>query len=303
MKSLSSIEMDVSNFGSYNGGIPFRITGKIMTEWVSLKDAAALVQDGQTIALGGMTIYRRPVAFVRELLRRDPRPKDLTLLCFTAGYESDLLVGAGCVKTIRSVYFGLESFGFAPMFTEKANRGEINILEETESSLAMGLRAQMAGVGFMPSTAWIGTDLPRLRPDVKMVIDPYTGEELMAFPAIPVDVAVLHGLEGDVGGSIRLNNNLGVDLELLEVSDTVIVTVERQIERAERSTDGLLIPAPGATDIALAPHGAYPTSCYPVYPVGGGEFIRYVDACNAGNFAAYLAEFLEAETPINLSRE
>src|SRR5215475_6202657 len=263
-----------------------------MTNWLSLKDAAALVQDGQTIALGGMTVYRRPVAFVRELLRRDPRPRDLTLLCFTAGFESDLLVGAGCVKRVRSVYFGLESFGFAPTFTEKANRGEIEIVEETESSMAMGLRARMAGVGFMPSTAWIGTDLPMLRPDVKTVVDPYSGEELTAFPAIPCDVAVLHGLEGDAAGSVKLNNNLGVDLELLEVSDTVIVTVERQVDQVERSTDGLLIPAPGATHIACAPRGAYPTSCYPDYPVGGGEFMRYIDACNAGKFDEYLAEFI-----------
>ena len=263
-----------------------------MTEWLSLRDAAALVQDGQTIALGGMTVYRRPVAFVRELLRRNPRPKDLTLLCFTAGYESDLLVGAGCVKTVRSVYFGLESFGFAPMFTEKANRGELNILEETESSLAMGLRAHMAGVGFMPSTAWLGTDLPVLRPDVKTVIDPYTGEELMAFPAISCDMAVLHGLEGDAAGDVKLNNNLGVDFELALVADTVIVTVERQVERVERSTDGLLLPSPGATYISLAPRGAYPTSCYPDYPVSGSEFMRYVDACNAGKFDDYLAEFL-----------
>src|SRR5215207_11668647 len=104
-----------------------------MHQQLSLSEAASLVQDGMTIALGGMTIYRRPTAFVRELLRCDPRPRDLTLLCFTAGFESDLLVGAGCVKTVRSVYFGLESFGFAPMFTEKANRGELEILEETES--------------------------------------------------------------------------------------------------------------------------------------------------------------------------
>ena len=124
-----------------------------IAQWLSPAAAAALVQNGQTVALGGFTIYRRPVAFVRELLRRDPRPKDLTLLCFTAGFESDLLVGAGCIKTMRTVYFGLEFVGFAPMFTEKANRGEIDICEETESSLAMGLRARMAGVGFMPSTA------------------------------------------------------------------------------------------------------------------------------------------------------
>lgn len=262
------------------------------TEWLSLRDTAALVEDGQTLALGGMTIYRRPVAFVRELLRREPRPKDLTLLCFTAGYESDLLVGAGCVKTVRSVYFGLESFGFAPMFTEKANRGEIDILEETESSLAMGLRAHMAGVGFMPSTAWLGTDLPALRPDVKTVIDPYSGEELMAFPAISCDVAVLHGLEGDASGDVKLNNNLGVDFELALVADKVIVTVERQVERVERSVDGLLLPSPGATHVSLAPRGAYPTSCYPDYPVSGSEFMRYVDACNAGKFDEYLAEFL-----------
>ncbi|MFN8448912.1 MAG: CoA-transferase [Anaerolineae bacterium] len=264
-----------------------------MTQWISLDDAAALVRDGQTLALGGFTVYRRPVGFVRALLRRDPRPKDLTLLCFTAGFESDLLVGAGCVKTVRSVYFGLESFGFAPMFTEKANRGEIDILEETESSIAMGLRAQMAGVGFMPSTAWIGTELPSLRPDVKRVVDPYSGEELMAFPAIPCDVAVLHGLAGDDDGGILLNNNLGVDLELLEVAETVIVTVERRVEHLEPTTDGLLVPAPGATHIALARRGAYPTSCYPDYPVSGGEFMRYVDACNAGKFDEYLNEFVE----------
>lgn len=263
-----------------------------IAQWLSPADAAALVQDGQTIALGGFTVYRRPVAFVRELLRRSPRPKDLTLLCFTAGYESDLLVGAGCVKTVRSVYFGLESFGFAPMFTEKANRGEIDICEETESSIAAGLRARMAGVGFMPSTAWIGTDLPRLRPDVKTVIDPYTGEELMAFPAIPVDVAVLHGLEGDTYGNFKLNNNLGIDLELMEVAETVIVTVEREVAEVQRSVDGMMIPAPGATHLSLAPRGAFPTSCYPDYPVSGSEFMRYVDACNAGKFEEYLAEFL-----------
>lgn len=266
-----------------------------MAYWLSLTEAATLVQDGQTLALGGMTIYRRPVAFVRELLRREPRPKDLTLLCFTAGIESDLLVGAGCIKTVRTVYFGLESFGFAPMFTEKANRGEIDILEETESSLAMGLRAQMAGVGFMPSTAWFGTDMPTLRPDVKTITDPYTGALLMAFPAIGCDVAVLHGLAGDTDGSVLLNNNLGIDLELVEVSEKVIVTVERRVEQLKRSTEGLLIPAPGPTHIALTPHGALPTSCYPDYPVAGGEFLRYIDACNAGKFEEYLAEFVKKD--------
>src|SRR5688572_30459627 len=135
-------------------------------EWMPLDAAAALVQNGQTLALGGMTLYRRPVGFVRALLRRENQPRDLTLLCFTAGFESDLLVGAGCVSAVRSVYFGLESFGFAPMFTAAAQAGTVGVIEETEMSLAVGIRARMAGVDSLPSHAWLGTVLPDLRPDV-----------------------------------------------------------------------------------------------------------------------------------------
>jgi glutaconate CoA-transferase subunit A len=266
------------------------------TPYISLEEAAETIRDNTTLALGGMTVYRRPVAFVRELLRKQSRPKDLTLLCFTAGYESDLLVGAGCVKTVRTVYFGLESFGLAPMFTEMANKGELHILEETEASLASGLRARMAGVGFMPSHAWIGTDLPALRPDVKTITDPYTGEELIAFPSIHCDIAVIHALEGDIDGNVKINNNRGVDQELMCVADATIVTVERVVDRVTPSVDGHILPRPGATYIVHAPMGAYPTSCYPEYPLAGGEFLRYVDACNAGEFDRYLSEFL-ANTP------
>lgn len=266
-----------------------------MADWLTVAEAAEWVTHGSTLALGGMTMYRRPVGFVRALLARPERPRDLTLLCFTAGYESDLLVGAGCVKAVRSCYFGLESFGLAPMFTEAANRGALQIIEETEASLAMGIRARAAGVGFMPSRAWLGTDLPRLRSDVKTIADPYTGETLMAFPAIGCDVAVLHGLEGDEAGNVKLNNNLGVDLELVYIAKKVIVTVERRVSKIKRSLDGFVIPAPGATAIVHLPRGAAPTSCYPDYPLAGGELMRYVDACNAGEFERYLMKILANE--------
>lgn len=260
--------------------------------FLSLSDAADIIRDSTTLALGGMTLYRRPVAFVSALLRRAVRPRDLTLLCFTAGFESDLLVGAGCVGAVRSCYFGLQEFGFAPMFTEAAQKGKLRIIEETEASIVMGIRAQMAGVGFMPSLAWQGTDLLKLRPDVKSISDPYTGETLTAFPAIRCDVAVLHALEADRKGNAKLNNNLGIDNELAYLADTVIITAERIVEQVERSTDGVIIPAPAITHIVHAPRGAYPTSCYPEYAVAGGELMRYVDACNAGKFDSFLNGFL-----------
>src|SRR5436190_23505996 len=114
---------------------------------LSLADAAALVRPGDVLALGGLLLYRRPCAFVYELLRRADLT-DLTLLCFTAAYESDLLVGAGCVSRIRTCYCGLEIFGLAPNFTAARN---LDVVAESEASLAYGLRATMAGTGFMPS--------------------------------------------------------------------------------------------------------------------------------------------------------
>ena len=262
--------------------------------YVPLEEAAAVVNDGDTLALGGMTLYRRPIGFVKALLAQRNPPRDLTLLSFTGGMESDLLVGAGCVKRVRSAYFGLEAFGLAPMFTQFAQSQRIEVIEETEASIVMGIRAQIAGVGFLPSKAWVGTDLPSLRPDVNMVIDPYSGEELVAFPAIPCDVAVIHGLAGDRAGNVMINNNLGIDVELVYVADTVIATVERVVDRLERSTDGLIIPRPGCDMVVELPGGAAPTSCYPLYPVSGAEILAYTEACNGDRFSEYLARLVQS---------
>jgi glutaconate CoA-transferase, subunit A len=263
--------------------------------WLDIDAAAQLVPDNAILALGGMTIYRRPVGFVLALLRRQPRPKNLTLLCFTAGYESDLLIGAGCVAAIHSCYVGLEAFGFAPMFTEAAHAGRIRIVEETEASLSLGLRAAMSSLPWMPSRAWLGTDLERLRPDVRRLPPP--DDDLLAFPALQPDIAVIHGLEADEEGSVRLNNNIGVDTELCAVSGTVIATVERRIAKIDPSCHDPIIPPPGISVLAAVPGGAAPTSLYPAYPVAGGEIMRYVDYCNAGRFDDYLAAVLSRGYP------
>ncbi len=271
-----------------------RLKKAMTAHYVSIEEAAAAVEDGATLALGGVTLYRRPVGFVKALLRRSSPPRALTLLSFTGGLESDLLVGAGCVERVRSAYFGLEAFGLAPMFSQFAQAGRIRIIEETEASIVMGIRAQIAGVGFLPSKAWLGTDLPKLRPDVKTVLDPYSDAELLAFPAIPCDVAVIHGLAGDRQGNVLINNNLGIDMELVYVADTVIATVERVVDKLERSVDGVIIPYPGCDMLVEMPGGAAPTSCYPLYPLTGEDILHYTEACNAGRFEQYLGDLLRS---------
>ena len=262
--------------------------------FVSLEQAAQAVKDSSVLALGGMTLYRRPIGFVKGLLRRAKPPQNLTLLSFTGGMESDLLAGAGCVRFIRSAYFGLEAFGLAPMFTQFAQAQKATVIEETEASIVMGIRAQISGVGFMPSRAWLGTDLPRLRPDVKTVRDPYSNEELLAFPAIPCDVAVIHGLAGDRHGNVLINNNPGIDMELVYAADTVIATVESIVEELKPVTEGIIIPFPGCDMLVELPKGAAPTSCYPLYPMDGGAILDYVEACHAGQFDSFLADFIQS---------
>ncbi len=251
----------------------------------SLREAAERIGEGQTLALGGMTIYRRPVAFVRTLIKQGRPPRGLTLLAFTGGFAADLLVGAGLVTRTRTCYFGLETFGLAPMFTQKANAGQIEIVEESEASIASGLRAQMAGVGFMPSRAWQGTDMFKARPDVQTITDPYRDEPLTAFPAIRCDASVIHVLKADVFGNAVLGGNPTIDLELTLVADEVILTAEEVVEQLDGPID---LAGQPVTGVVHAPRGAWPTSCYPLYPVDGEEILRYIAACNAGHFDDYV---------------
>jgi glutaconate CoA-transferase subunit A len=270
----------------------YKFEENMQNKLVGLQDAANLVPSGCTLALGGLTLYRRPVAFVKALIRRfieSGEPRDLTLLAFTAGLECDLLVGAGMVSRVRTCYFGLEIFGLAPMFTYYANRGEIEVVEETEASLALGLRAQMAGVGFMPGRAWLGTDLPSLRPDVQTIIDPYTHETLMAFPAIHPDVAVIHAVRVDSAGNVDIGDHKAVDEELALTTARLIVTTEEIIPQLNKAS----LVAPLVHAVALTPGGAAPTSCHPCYPLDGSALLSYSEqVSDPDSFHQYIQNWL-----------
>jgi glutaconate CoA-transferase subunit A len=260
---------------------------------ITMQEAAELVPSGAMLGIGGLTLYRRPVGFVRALLRRyfsHGQPRELTLLAFTAGLECDLLVGAGMVANVRSCYFGLEIFGLAPMFTYCANRGAIQVIEESEASLALGLRARQAQIGFMPGRAWLGTDLPRLRPDVKTIVDPYTGEQLMAFPAIHPDIAVIHALRADLDGNAVIGGNKGVDEELVLTADKVIVTAEEIVPELTQAD----LVGPLVHHLVFAPRGALPTSCHPLYPLDGEAIMVYAEqVADPDSFHVFIDRWLQ----------
>lgn len=265
-----------------------------MNKQVSMQQALELVpQHDFVLGIGGFTLYRRPMAFVLALLahlERLPAPPVITLLNYTAGIESDILVGANLIRRVRTCYFGLEAFGLAPNFTQAAGRGAIEIVEESEASLALGLRAALSGVGFMPSMAWQGTDMLSLRPDVKQLADPYTGETLTAFPALHCDLAVIHALRADQQGNVDIGGNWGIDRELCLVAEQVIVTAEQILPALDRAE----IMGHAVTAVVEATRGAWPSSCHPAYPLDGTATLRYIETAGTDGYAQLLSDWSQA---------
>ena len=143
----------------------------------------------------------------------------------------------------------------------------------------------------MPGRAWLGTDLPRLRPDVKTITDPYNGEELIAFPAIYPDVAVIHALQVDQDGNAVIGGNKGVDEELALTASKVIVTAEEILPELEKAD----IVGPLIHQIVHAPAGALPTSCHPYYPLDGEAILRYTEEVSSPtSFNSFLDRWLES---------
>lgn len=258
---------------------------------IDLSQAAALLPEGEVVlGLGGFTLYRRPMAFALALLAEllgSSSQREITLLTFTAGLESDLLVGAQTINAVRTCYFGLEAFGLAPNFTEQTRQGRLEVIEESEISLALGLRAALAGVGFMPSLAWQGTDMLKLRPDVRQVSDPYSGELLTAFPALHCDLAAIHALRADPSGNADIGGNWGVDRELSLVADRVVITAEEIVPQLEDAQ----ILGHAVTAVVETPHGAWPTSCHPAYALDGRAMLKYIESAGTPQSTALLGEW------------
>src|SRR4051794_17354513 len=91
---------------------------------IGLADAAALVQDGQTLALGGNLLHRAPNALARALARH--RRRGLHLIKTAGAYDVDLLCAAECVATVSAGFIGFENeFGLAPAYRRAVEQGRV----------------------------------------------------------------------------------------------------------------------------------------------------------------------------------
>lgn len=253
-----------------------------------MEAALADVGDGDLVALGGMTLFRRPVAAAVELIRRGLR--DLTLIDYTGGFEGDILIGAGCVAEVRSCYFGLDVLGLAPMHRQALAAGEIELADESETTLALALRAARAHVDFMPARIFDGTEFPVPGSRFGSVKSPFSERKYVAVPALTPDLAIVHTPVADAAGNAFLGTDYGLDVDLAATARTTVLTTERLVETEELGDGDVDILAPSVDHVVLAPRGAYPTACLPDYDVDFGFLADYVEACAQGQFKRYLVD-------------
>jgi glutaconate CoA-transferase subunit A len=147
-------------------------------------------------------------------------------------------------------------------FRDAVEHGWPRPLELEEHSHAGMANRYVAGASNLPFAVlrgYVGTDLPKVTPTIAPITCPFTGEELMAVPALNPDVTVIHAQQADRRGNVAFWGIVGIQKEALLSARTTIVTVEELVEEFEPRPFQVVLPSVAVGAISIVPHGALPS--------------------------------------------
>jgi glutaconate CoA-transferase subunit A len=255
---------------------------------LDVEGLAARVSDGASLALAP-DYSGCALAVVRALIRRSARNLDLIGVP-QLGFQADLLIGAGCVRSVEAAAVTLDEHGPAPRFVAAVKDGTIALKDSTCPAIHAGLQAAEKGLPFLPLRGVLGSDLVAHRDDWRVIDDPYGHGPILLVPAIRPDVALFHAACADREGNVWI----GVRRELMlmaHAAKTTLVTVEEVVDdlMADDRVAAGTIPALYVSAIAPAPQGAWPVGLRRTYPPDHDHLRHYAElAASADGFARYL---------------
>jgi len=137
--------------------------------------------------------------------------------------------------------------------------GEVESTEWSNYALAVRFKAAAMGLPFLPTRSMLGTDTFR-KSAAKEIICPFTGDKLLALPALYPDVSVIHVHEADRFGNCRIRGTTVADLDLARASKKLIITCERLIPNDDirRDPTRTVIPFFCVDAVCEVPFGSYP---------------------------------------------
>ena len=264
-----------------------------MDKIVSYKDVVDQLSDGMIVGIGGWGARRKPMSLIREICQSDL--KDLTVVSY-GGPDVGLLCAH---KKIKKLIFGFVSLDMIPLeahFRLARQNNEIDVMELDEGMVQWGLRAAAMNLPFLPTRVGLGTDVLTSNPELKLTKSPYAdAEELVAMPALKLDVALLHVNKSDEKGNTQI---IGPDPFFDELfaraAKKTFISSEEVVSTSELGgKDGAIFnrfERSLVTGVLHSPCGAHPTSCAPNYGFDLKHLKEYSDA--AKSFDDYRSKYL-----------
>ena len=272
---------------------------------MGIDEVVGELRDGMTIGIGGWGPRRKPMALVRAILRSDLT--DLTIVSW-GGADVGLLVRAGKVRKLVYAFVSLDSVPLEPNFQRARQAGTIpEVVELDEGMFQTGLRAAAQRLPFLPMRAGLGSDVLVNNPWIQTVTSPYDDpdgqrEELVAVPALRLDVALVHLNRADRhGNATYLGPDPYFDDLFCMAADRAFVSVEQLVDTAGLTVDTpvqrLLLSRMMVAGVVETPNGAHFTTCTPDYE--RDEKFQKAYAAAAGgseeDWAAFEQRFLSGD--------
>lgn len=264
-----------------------------MTKLCSLSEAVSrFVQDGDNIYLAGFT-HLIPFAAGHEIIRQGR--KDLTLSRATPDLVYDQMVAAGCARKVIFSYMGNPGVGSLRIVRGAIEAGQLEWEEYSHFGMISRLQAGATGLPFMPMKQTAAVDLERSNPNIRRVVDPYSGEEVVVVPPLNPDVAVVHVQRADARGNAHLWGIVGEQKEAAFAAKHVIITAEEIVDESVIRSDPnrTLIPEFIVDAVCHVPYAAHPSYTQGYYDRDNSFYLEWDKISESPeSIRAYLDEWV-----------
>jgi len=246
-----------------------------MSKLQSLYEAVkSLVSDGDVVYAAGFT-HLIPFAAGHEIIRQGR--KNLTLARATPDLIYDQMVAAGCAAKVIFSYMGNPGVGSLRIVRAAIEKGNLDWEEYSHFGMITRLQAGASGLPFLPMKQTGAIDLEKSNPLIRRVTDPYSGDELIAVPALNPDVAIVHVQRADANGNAHLWGIVGEQKEVAFASKKVILTAEEIVDEEIIRSDPnrTLIPGFIVSAVCHVPHAAHPSYAQGYYDRDNEFYLKW----------------------------
>ena len=260
-----------------------------MSKVMTMKEAISkYVKSGNILFLSGAQ-HGEPAAAIHEIIRQ--KIDHISLVCCLVT-TSSLLIGEGLIDRMITGYAQQDEERSYAIAKAKA-MNKLPVFEEySHFGLSMALMAGQMGVPFMPTRCMIGSDIPKYNENIKTIKCSFTGVNVAIVKAIVPDVGIIHVQRADAEGNAQKWGSLGMDVEGINASKTVIVTTEKIVnsEIIRQDPNRTIIPGFRVSAVVKQPWGAHPMhlgGCY-----DGDQFGFMMEVRGREGYEAYMEKLV-----------